>query len=47
MTWFKFVEQIMARFGDDLNLNPIAELKVLHQTCTVDEYRIKFKEHGI
>lgn len=44
MTWFRFVEEIMARFEDDLNLNPIAELKILHQTTTVDEYIVKFED---
>lgn len=44
LTWEGLVEEIMARFSPKAQVNPIGELKKLHQLGTVDEYRKKFEE---
>lgn len=44
LTWDGFVEEIVARFSPENQMNPIGELKNVQQLGTVDEYRKKFEE---
>lgn len=42
--WEEYIEAISARFGDDLHADPMAELKNLKQSSTVQVYLDKFDE---
>lgn len=44
LTWSGFVEELLARFSPEVKVNPIAKLKKLQQTGSVDEYITKFEE---
>lgn len=42
MSWHRFVDFVYLRFGPSIRSNPMAELKELHLTSTVEEYQRQF-----